>query len=1056
VSDMWFRVLGPVEALRSGQLAEVGRGSSLSVLAGLLLSANRAVSADALADLAWDGSAAPAKPRAALQSVVFRLRRVLGSGVVETSGQGYRISASEDSLDLLKFGQLMTGADEHLAAGAEEAALTLLDEALGLWKLPVLGNVALGALHREVAPQLTERYLDAQEERAELCLRLGRHRVLVAELAGLTRGFPFRERLTACLMTALYRSDRQADALAAYEALRHSLRDELGVDPAVELRNLHLKILRADPDVAGSGHAARETARVQAAAAIAISQTPRQLPPDISDFTGREAELALVRALLTGDGGRSDGPRMAMVAGPGGVGKSALAVRAAHEIRAIYPDGQLYVDLQGAGTCPAEPGDVLARFLRGFGVAGPAIPADLPERAAMYRSVMAERRVLVMLDNAAGAAQLRPLVPAGAQCGVIVTARARVTGLPGAHPIQLGMLDDIQAVQLLGRVAGEGRISGELTEARALARLCGGLPLALRIVGARLAARPHWGLSALACRLEGGRRRLGELSHDDLDVRACLALSYRGLAPAARRLARRIGLLEAPDFPLWAAAALLDTSVEKAAELVDCLVDAQLLEVTGGEAAGQFRYRYHDLIRDFARELTEDQDSAADRAAALGRVFSALLGLAEQAHRQVYGGDYSILHGRAARWRAVDLEPAKLIGDAPLAWFEAEHLSLMAAVRQGAGLGLDELCWDLAWTAVTLFEARGFYDDWRTAQEQALAAVRRAGNRLGEAAMLSSLGARLVYQQSYASGAALCEQAVLLFAEIGDQHGQGLAQRTLALSEMQVGRLDAALARCAQARQALHAAGDLFTEAGILRDAARIHIQRGEHDAAQRLLTDALVLSRGIGSTRSKALVEHAFGELHLHQGRLVQAEQAFRRAMAFARASDDVAGEAFTQLGLAESLIGRDRGEQVGALLRDVERAAQRLGHQFLRARCRLALGEVASRQGNHAAAADFLLDSTATFERCGIPLWQARALEALAATYQATGHQHAADEAGRRAGQLRTAAVAPARDSTGGAGLSRLGLDTRAGRDQERRSGWSDGAAAALARPTRRCWAR
>jgi DNA-binding SARP family transcriptional activator len=740
LSDLWFRVLGPVEALRGGQLAAVGAGSSLSVLAGLLLSPNRAVSVDALADLAWHGSAAPANPRASLHSVVFRLRRVLGPGVVETSGQGYRIPASADSLDLLKFGQLMTGADEYLAAGAEEAALPFLEEALGLWELPVLGNLGSSTLRRDVVPQLTGRYLDAQEERAELCLRLGRHRVLADELASLTRAFPFREGLTASLMMALFRSDRQADALAAYDALRHSLRNELGVDPTAELQDLHLKILRGDPDIAESGQVPRYAARIQPGGTVTpMWHAPRQLPPDIADFTGREEELALVGAVLAGDS-RPGGPRIAVIAGPGGAGKTTLAVRAAHGIRALYPDGQLYVDLQGAGRRPADPGDVLARFLRAFGVAAPAIPADLEERAAMYRSVVADRRVVVMLDNAASVSQLRPLAPAGDECAVIVTARARITGLPGGHPIQLGMLDDAQAVQLLERVAGEGRIRGELAAAHALARLCGGLPLALRIVGARLAARPHWRVSALAGRLEDGRRRLSELSHGDLDVRASLAFSCHGLVPAARLLGRRIGLLEAPDFPLWAAAALVDTSLEAAAELVDSLVDAQLLEVTSDPDGSQPRYRYHDLVRDMARELVHEHDRADDRDAALGRVFGGLLGLAEEAHQQLYGGDHNLLHGDAARWRAADMDPVKLVGEAPLAWLEAEHLPLMAAIGQAAGLGLDELCWDLAGTAATLFAARGYLDDRRTALEQALAAARRAGNRKGEAALLSPFG----------------------------------------------------------------------------------------------------------------------------------------------------------------------------------------------------------------------------------------------------------------------------------------------------------------------------
>jgi DNA-binding SARP family transcriptional activator len=736
------------------------------------VSVNRPVSAVELADLAWDGRT-PVHPRAALQSGISRLRRLLGQEAVETVASGYRICAATDDLDLLKFDHMVKAADEHVADGAEEGALAALEEALGLWRDPLLGNVSSGVLHHDVVPQLTERRLDAQEKRAQLCLRLGRHESLTGELAELTRIFPFRERLTGSLMLALYRSDRQAGALAAYETLRRRLSEELGIDPAAELQDLYLSILRGDPDLRViPGHQARPVAQLAAgdggtaapfqAGGGGATIVPRQLPADIADFTGREVELSAVRDLLTA-GGAATGTRIAIVAGPGGAGKSALAVRASHGIADLFPDGQLYVNLQGASARPAEPGEVLSRFLRGLGVAGSAIPADVDERSAMYRSLVADRRVLVLLDDAEDERQLRQLMPAGAQCGVVVTARGRITGLPGTHPIQLGMLDDAEAVLLLSFIAGTNRVRGEPQGARALARLCGGLPLALRIAGARLAARPHWRLSSLVDRLEDGRRRLGELSHGDLDVRASLALSYQGLVPAAQVLLRRIGLLDAPDFPAWAAAALLDTSLVEADQLIDSLVDAQLLEVTGRAVTGGHRYRCHDLIRDFARELALTDDKAASRAA-LGRAFGALLDLVEQAHRQIYGGDYSILHGQAPRWRAVDMDQGQLANDAPLAWLEGERMFIMAAVLQGAAAGMDELCWDLAWTAATLFEAGNYLENWPAAQQQALAATRLAGNQRGEAAMLASLGACMLAKHSYETAAwttSVCAVAAL-------------------------------------------------------------------------------------------------------------------------------------------------------------------------------------------------------------------------------------------------------------------------------------------------------
>jgi DNA-binding SARP family transcriptional activator/tetratricopeptide (TPR) repeat protein len=1005
VGELKFRVLGPVEVLRAGQPAALGTGTLLSLLAGLLISPNRVVSAGKLADLVWD-MAAPEHPHAALQSGVSRLRRLLGRDVIETTNGGYRICAGAGNLDLLEFGELVTAAGEQRASGGEQGALALLDDAVGLWRLPVLGNVNSAVLHREVVPPLTERYLDAHEERAELCLRLGRHRALAGELAALVRAFPFREQLTGSLMVALYRSGRPADALAAYETLRRCLVEELGADPAADLQDLHLRILRADPDLGAPDtktfplvHPAAEAGSARAGAPA----IPRQLPADIPDFTGREHEASLIHDLLTRDDDGAVGPRIAMVVGPGGVGKTTIAVQMAHRIRADYPDGQLYVNLQGAGPRPVEPGDVLSRFLRAFGVAGSAIPADLEERAGMYRSVVADRRLLVVLDNAAGERQLRLLMPGGKHCAVVVTARARITGLPGGHPLQLGMLDETESVRLLGHVAGPGRVSGEPAEARALAHLCGGLPLALRIVGARLAARPHWRLGVLARRLEDGRRRLGELSHGDLDVRASIGVSYQGLAPAAQMLMRRVGLLDAPDFPVWVGAALLGIRLGEAAGLADALVDAQLLEVARDGTSGSLRYRCHDLVRDFARSAALEMEDADDRDAALGRVFGALLGLAEHAHRQVYGGDYTILHGHAPRWQADDMDRAQLVGEAPFAWFESERLPIMAAVRQGAGLGLDELCWDLAWTAVTLFEVRGYLDDWRTVQEQALEATRQAGNRRGEAAMLASLGSRLIYLQSYAAARVLCEQAADLFAETGDQHGQGLALRTVAFCERLTGRLDAALAHCDEARKALCDAGDGVLDAVILRDVAEIHLERGQYETAERCLTEGMVISRTAGSARAQALVLHMLGELDLRRDRPDQAQRAFLEVRDLAEATSDLTGQAFADLGLAETLLSQGYPDLAESRLQAVFQIAPRLGHQSIEARALLLRGRAETLRGELPAAGRSLLSSIAIFERCGMSLWQARALEALATVHVSGDAQEAAEQARRQAAQLR-----------------------------------------------------
>jgi Helix-turn-helix domain/NB-ARC domain len=344
---------------------------------------------------------------------------------------------------------------------------------------------------------------------------------------------------------------------------------------------------------------------------------PCQLPADLADFTGRAEQVALVRGLLaaTAPGGT---PAVVVVAGTAGVGKTALAVHAAHQLRSWFPDGQLYANLGGAGPRPQDPGEVLSGLLRVLGVDGAAIPAAVGERAALYRARLADRRVLVVLDDAASEAQVRPLLPGTAGCGVLATSRARLVGLEGARRLDLEVLAPGQAVELLGRVAGAARVAAEPEAAAAIVGYGGWLPLAVRIAGAKLAGRRHWPLARLAGLLADERRRLDQLVVGDLEVRASVALSYQALTGDHQRTFRRLGQLAAPDFAAWVAAALLDSTAEQAEELVDGLVQAQLLEVAGRDQTDQVRYRFHELLRLYARERATVEDPPRQRQASPG------------------------------------------------------------------------------------------------------------------------------------------------------------------------------------------------------------------------------------------------------------------------------------------------------------------------------------------------------------------------------------------------------------------------------------------------------
>jgi DNA-binding SARP family transcriptional activator/tetratricopeptide (TPR) repeat protein len=588
----------------------------LDLLAALLVAPNEIVPTETLTRTVWYDREL-GHPRAALHNSIARLRRILGTDLIETLPGGYRLRSSPGRLDLLRFEKLLATAD---AAASPADAVTALDDALGLWRGKPLGNVESPVLAETTAGRLTERYVSACERWAGPCLDTGRHDAVVTRLASLVEAHPFREQLAAHFILALYRCGRQTEALAAYDTLRRRLSDEMGMEPGAALQDLYLKIVRADPSLLGDKPAQDDELPLPLAGMPSI---PRQLPPDLPDFCGREKEMRELAGQDTG---------VVVISGPGGIGKTALAVHAAHRLAGTFGDGQLFADLSGGSEAPARPAELLASFLRALGVPGQAMPLELSDRAAMYRSLTAERRLLIVLDNAADEGQVRCLLPASAGCVVIVTSRSRMTGLPGTRSVSVKVLDDAHSFELLARVIGRSRAAAEAEDARAVAALCGGLPLALRIAGARLAARTHWPVAKLAGRLADARRGLDELVHGDLDVRATFALSYRALDDSAKAMLRRVSLLCTPDFPVSAVAALLDIGVGDAEDVCERLVDAQLLDAAPRPGGAEPRYRMHDLVRVFARELAITDEPPDTRKAALVRVFGSLLELAVRAH----------------------------------------------------------------------------------------------------------------------------------------------------------------------------------------------------------------------------------------------------------------------------------------------------------------------------------------------------------------------------------------------------------------------------------------
>ncbi len=493
-----------------------------------------------LIDAVW-GRRPPKTAAKNLQIYVYHLRQLLDDPArISRQATGYQLDIEPGELDADRF-QRLTGA--ALAEADPTAAGALWRRALGQWRGPAYDGLHHVPLLAEAAERLAERRLTALEGRIEA--ELGSDQSLpdrlVAELTDLVGRWPWRERFVGQLMRALHRTGRPAQALDAYERGRRALADELGLDPGPELREVEREI-RATSAPGGPA--------------------PAQLPADIADFAGREKEVDAAVDVL---GKTADALSVVAISGPAGVGKTTLAVRIGHRIRGACPDGQLYVDLAGANGRPADPAAVLAAFLRArAAAAGGRHPDRLAERIACYRSMLADRRILIVLDNAADHAHIEPLLPGTPSCPVVVTSRVRLTGLPGGHLIDLRPLELSDSLTLIGRMVGPDRIGVEVAAARELARLCGGLPLALRVAGAKLAARTHWTVRDLVDRLADEHHRLDELRHRELQVRASFGLSFQGLSEPAGRLFGRLGQLDAPDLAGWVAAAVLDCPIADA------------------------------------------------------------------------------------------------------------------------------------------------------------------------------------------------------------------------------------------------------------------------------------------------------------------------------------------------------------------------------------------------------------------------------------------------------------------------------------------------------------
>ena len=936
---MDFRVLGPVEVSDDGLPRVVGGGRERFVLAMLLLGAGRSTSAARLIDALWDSP--PSSAKAQLHNMISRLRRALAGrdGLIVTNTAGYELRLGADTLDLLEFRRLVAQGLRSRAEGDAALTVALLGEALALWRGPALADIPdeLAAAARQA---LHEEKLAAAEARLDAELALGRNLEVIDAVTELLAEHPYRENLYQTKMLALLGAGRAEEALETYRQADSSLVDGLGIEPGPALRELERRIL-ADRDVP-----VRE-------APVVV----RQLPPTTAVLTGRDQLVAEIEAVLT-----RPQPVVAVLVGPGGVGKTTLALAAAAEAADAFPGGQLYADLRGSQDNPANPHAVVGRFLSALGVRQSKLPRDPDERLAMYRGLVAGARMLVVLDDAADEEQVRPLQPDCGGCATLVTSRRHLGALAGATRWTVPELAPADAIDLLGRLIGRERTEAEPEAAAALAAVCGQLPLAVSIVAARLAVRPDWTLEEFSQRLARERDRLDELAVGDLDVRASIALSYHALSERGRRLLRLLALVAAPDWPEWVPRVLLGEAADDAPAALAELVDVHLVARTGA------RYRLHDLVRVFAKELLSDEEPAAHR-------------LLEGWLALVVAADEQVPHGETFALPVAVGEPPVPVPDA-YEWFDEERPSLLVAVAEAARLGRPDLAGHLALRMSGYLELRCWYDDWLAALDLAIGSVREAGLDELLIRLLSALFAAHTLADRYAEQPAVAEEELAAARRMGDRAAEvtALCHASRALRD---------LGRYREAARLLDEAMELAPETiEPVMGAAALRIKTGEPALALELLAKVRVDD---GSARS-ALYLYQEALALVDVDRLDEAAATAATGLELATRIGDDVGVAYLMWVLASVDIRAGRWRSAGDRLERALRAAEKLGAFDVLAETLRALGDLAAAQGRNTAAIGALHRAMEIWRRLGVDVQVARTLARLERVLRAAGDSAAA----------------------------------------------------------------